>query len=59
MKKEQYTSPRILKRVEILLERDFLGSLITSDTKVVSAGQETKTIDMSGTAFNHDWGVGE
>lgn len=57
MKKEHYTPPRTLKRVEILLERNFLGTdVINENTKVESAGQKTETLDMSQTQFNHDWG---
>jgi hypothetical protein len=56
MKRKYYNSPRILKKVEVLLERDFLGSVMTGDTNVVSAGQQTETLDISGPSFNHTWG---
>ena len=56
MKRKYYTSPRILKKVVVLLERGFLGSVMTEDTNVVSAGQQTETLDISGANFNHTWG---
>jgi hypothetical protein len=50
MKKEHYTPPRILKKVRILLERDFLDSF-SKDATMETAGQEVKEFDYG---FNND-----
>jgi hypothetical protein len=55
MKRKYYTSPRILKVVEVLLEGDNLNTSPVQEVDIV--GQEVQTYDFKGTDFNHDWGT--
>jgi len=61
MKKEHYTPPRVLKKVRILLERDFLaGSIASENAKIETDGQEVKTYDYgfsndASSTFNTGW----
>lgn len=60
MKKEHYTPPRVQKKVRILLERNFLGSLSKNAT-METAGQEVKEYDYgfsnepASSTFNTQW----
>ena len=53
-KKQTYQTPRVLKEVSVLLERDFLGGSIVDDSlEIISDGQDVTEIDAGGTDF--DW----
>jgi hypothetical protein len=57
MKKNHYTPPRLLKTVEVLLERDFTGT-ITKDASIATAGQKVEEYSFSETnelGFNFSW----
>jgi hypothetical protein len=57
MKKKLYTAPRLLKTVEVLLERDFTGTF-TDDASIATAGQKVETYDFSEEnqqGFNFSW----
>ena len=59
MKKEHYTPPRVQKKVRILLERNFLGT-ISPQTNAQTSGQEVVEYDFSQETdvFNHRWTSG-
>lgn len=54
MKRMIYTPPRVLKRVEVLLEGDNLNTSPVQNVEIV--GQEVQTFDFTGTDYNHEWG---
>ena len=57
-KKQTYQTPRVLKEVSVLLERDFLGGSIVDDSLlIVSDGQEVTEVDAGSEDFdwNNSW----
>ncbi len=58
IKKLTYQTPRVLKEVDVLLERDFLaGSIVDESLLIVSDGQEVETVhaDESQFDWNNNW----
>lgn len=53
--KKDYTPPRVLQEVKILLERDFLDGSITPVMTVESVGQKVEEVDFSTGEFNFEW----
>ena len=55
-KKFNYIAPDILKQVSVYLENGILaGSVVTKDSNVQTAGQQTETYDFSASSFNQVW----
>ena len=58
-KNKTYQTPRVLKEVSVLLERDFLNGSVVDDMTVVSTGQEVEEINFSteveDNPFTFDW----
>lgn len=55
IKKDCYRAPRVLKTVAVFLERGFLQSAISKNTKVKTMGQEVVNKDFSGPSFVQEW----
>lgn len=57
-KKLNYIAPDILKQVSVYLENGILaGSVVTKDSNIQTAGQQTETYDFSASSssFNQVW----
>ena len=57
-KQQTYQTPRVLKEVDVLLERDFLaGSVVDDSLLIVSDGQEVTEVDAGSEDFdwNNSW----
>ena len=46
-KRKTFESPRVLRQVEVQLERDLLGGSIRFNTTVISMGQEVESYDFT------------
>ncbi|MBQ3766787.1 MAG: hypothetical protein II874_08640 [Bacteroidales bacterium] len=58
IKAKHYQTPRVLKEVDVLLERDFLaGSIVDDSLLIVSDGQEVMEVDAASEDFdwNNNW----
>lgn len=55
-KKLNYIAPGIIKQVSVCLENGILaGSVVTKDSSIKTAGQQTETYDFSDPSFNQVW----
>ena len=56
-RKLKYIAPDILKQVSVCLEDGILaGSVVTKDTSIKTAGQQTETYDFSdSSSFTQEW----
>lgn len=55
-KKLNYIAPDILKQVSVYLENGILaGSVVTKDSNIKTAGQQTEAYDFSDPSFNQVW----
>lgn len=55
MRRECYQPPLVLKAVTVLLERGFLESAVSAQTKVKTMGQEVVNKDFSTPTFVQEW----
>ena len=54
--KRSFFPPRILREERLLLEQELMAASIYDNIEGIrAAGQETETLDFSGSSFNHNW----
>lgn len=58
VKRLEYASPRIVRKVAIAVESPVLAGSVVDDinkASIESVGQQVETKDFSGSGFNHKW----